>query len=81
MKIVLDAYGSDHDTLLRKSEKLTMEIKRLRVLIIEIFKKYNDFNPNFMKDIFSAKLHLKVRPNDILVKHHNTITYFAKSYQ
>ena len=81
MKIVLDAYGSDHDTLLRKSEKLTMEIKRLRLLIIEIFKKYNDFNPNFMKDIFSAKLHLKVRPNDILVKHHNTITYFAKGYQ
>ena len=37
MKIVLDAYGSDHDTLLRKSEKLTMEIKRLR-LIIELLK-------------------------------------------
>ena len=32
-----------------------------------------------MKDIFTTKLHPKVRPNDILVKHHNTITYGAKS--
>ena len=32
-----------------------------------------------MKDIFTPKLHCKVRPNDILVKHHNTITYGTKS--
>ena len=34
-----------------------------------------------MKDIFTLKLHLKVRPNDILVKNHgiNTITYGTKS--
>ena len=32
-----------------------------------------------MKDIFTPKLHPKVRPNDVLVKHHNTITYVTKS--
>ena len=32
-----------------------------------------------MKDIFTSKLHSKVRPNDILFKHHNTIKYGAKS--
>ena len=32
-----------------------------------------------MKDIFTPKLHPKVRPNDILVKHHNTITYCTKN--
>ena len=32
-----------------------------------------------MKDIFTPKPRPKVRPNDILVKHHNTITYSTKS--
>ena len=79
LRIVLDDYDSDYDVLLRKSGKVTMEIKRLRVLVIEIFKTVNDLNPNYMKDIFIPKLHPKVRPKDILVKHHNTITYGTKS--
>ena len=56
-----------------------MEIMRLRVLAIEIFKTVNNLNPNYMKDIYTPKQHLKVRTNDILVKHHNTITYSTKS--
>ena len=31
----------------------TMEIKRLRVLALEIFKTMNNINPSYMKDIFS----------------------------
>ena len=79
LRIALDDYDSDYDVLLRKSGKVTKEIKRLRVLAIEIFKTVNNLNPNYMKDIFTSKLHPKVRPNDILVKHHNTITYGARS--
>ena len=79
LRIVLDGYDSDYNVLLRKSGKVTMEIKRLRVLAIEIFKTVNNLNPNYMKDIFTPKLHPKVRPNDILVKYHNTITYGTKS--
>ena len=79
LRIILDHYDSDYDVLLRKSGKVTMEIKRLRVLTIEIFKTVNNFNPNYTKDIFTQKLHPKVRPNDILVKHHNTITCGTKS--
>ena len=37
LRIVLDDYDNDYDVLLRKSEKVTMEIMRLRVLAIEIF--------------------------------------------
>ena len=44
-----------------------------------MFKTVNNLNPNCMKDIFTAKLHPKVRPNDILVKHHNTIRCGTKS--
>ena len=79
LSIVFDDYGSDYDALLRKSGKVTIDIKRLRVLASEIFKTVNNLNPNYMKDMFTPKLHPKVRPNDILVKHHNTITYGSKS--
>ena len=56
-----------------------MEITRLRVLAIEVFKTVNNLNRNYIKDIFTPKLHPKVKPNDILVKHHNTITNRTKS--
>lgn len=62
----------------RKSGKVTVEIKRLRVLFIEIFKTTSNLNLNYMKDIFTPKLHAKVRLNDILVMHHNTVTYGTK---
>ena len=38
LRIVLDDYDSDYNVLLRKSGKVTMQIKRLRILAIEIFK-------------------------------------------
>ena len=79
LRIVLDDYDSDYDVLLRKSGKVTMEIKRLRVLTMEIFETVNNLNPNNMKDIFTPKLNPKVRPNDILVKHNDTIKYGTKS--
>ena len=37
LRIVLDGYDSDYDDLLRKSGKVTMERKQLRVLAIDIF--------------------------------------------
>ena len=32
-----------------------------------------------MKNTFTQKLHAKLRPNDILIKDHNNITYGAKT--
>ena len=58
--ITLDDYDSDYDVLLRKSGKVTMEIKRLRVLAIKSFKTVNYLNPNYRKDILTPKLHPKV---------------------
>ena len=55
LRIVLDDHESDYDVLLRKSGKVTMGMKRLRVLIIEILT-INNLNPNYMKDIFTPKL-------------------------
>ena len=80
MRIVLDDYESDYDILLRKRGKVIMKIKRLGVLAKEVFKTVNNLNPNYMKDIFTPKLHPKVRPNDILFKHHKCIRDKKNTY-
>ena len=78
-KDVLNDNTSDHQTLLEKSKKPSMEIKRLRNLATEIFKTINNLNPSFMKNIFTSKENAKVRPNNIAVKSHNSATYGDKS--
>ena len=56
-----------------------MEIKRIRNLALEIFKKINDLNPSSMKSIFPAKPNARVRPNDILVKTRKSANFRDKS--
>ena len=56
-----------------------MEMKRLRNLATEIFKTVNNLNPSFMKNIFTSKENARVRPNNIVVKSHNSATYGDKS--
>ena len=57
-----------------------MEIKRLRNLAKEIFKTVNNLHPSFMKDLFTLKENAKVRPNNTVVKSHNSATYVDKSW-
>ena len=73
LTIDLDGYESDYDILPRKNGKVTVEIKRLAVLTIDSFKTVNNLNPNYMKDIFTPKLHPKIRSNGILAKHVHAI--------
>ena len=56
-----------------------MEIKRLQTLATEIFKIINNINPSYMKNIFNPKTNDKIRPHDIIVRHHNTATYGGKT--
>ena len=79
LKIIYNDYSSDYQTLLKLGQKLSMEIKRLRSLTLEIFKTINDLNASFMKSIFSAKLNARVRPNDILVKARKSATFGDKN--
>ena len=56
-----------------------MKAKRLRNLATDIFKTVNNLNPSFMKNIFASKENARVRPNNIVVKSHNSATYGDKS--
>ena len=79
LRIILNDYESDYETLLRNSNKPTMEIRRLRTLAVEIFKTLNEINPPYMKNIFTPKENAKVRQNDIIVKRINTSRFGTQS--
>ena len=72
-------YKNDYKTLLDKSGKESMSIRRIKTLGIEMFKTVNELNTNFMKSIFTSKINSRVRPFDLLVKNHNTEKYGSKS--
>ena len=59
-------------------EHLPCKSKRKK-LAIEIFKTVNNLNPDFMKNIFTSKQNPWVRPYDLLVRGHKTVTYDDKS--
>ena len=79
LRMILNDSASDYQTLLEMSKKTSMEIKRLRNVATEIFKTVNKLNPSFMKNIFTWKENARVRPNNIVVKSHNSATYGDKS--
>ena len=55
IKFVLNNYESGYATLLKKKNAITIEIKRLCTLAIEIFKIINNNNLSFISDIFTPK--------------------------
>ena len=52
LRFLLNDYSSDYETLLKKTNKCTMEVNRLRLLALEIFKAFNENCPTFMKNYF-----------------------------
>ena len=79
LRMIHNDYDSDYETLLKISGTPTMQIKRIKQLAIEIFKAVNNLNPDFMKNIFIRKQNARVRPQDLLVRSHKTVTYGDKS--
>ena len=76
--MVLTDHESDYAALLNRNNTTTMELKRFCTLVIEIFKTINNINPSFMKDSFTSKRDPKIKPYDILVRHHEPAKYSDK---
>ena len=72
-------YESDYETLLCNSNKSTMEMRRLRILAVEIFETLNEINPPCMKNIFTPKESSRVRQNGIMVMCINTSRFGTRS--
>ena len=52
LRFILNDHDQDYDSLLVKSNTVTMEVKRMRSLCTEVSKTLNSLNPVYMKDIF-----------------------------
>ena len=52
LRFLLNDYSSDYETLMKKANKCTMEVKRLRLLAMGIFKAFIENCPTFIKDYF-----------------------------
>ena len=52
MRFLLNDYESNYEQLLEKSNKSTIEIRKLQTLATEIFKTINNLNAPYMKEIF-----------------------------
>ena len=55
-------FSSDYESILNKSGKSTMELKRLRTLALEVFKTVNNMNLEYMKEIFHKTAFSTHRP-------------------
>ena len=79
LRIILDGFTSDYETLLEKGNNSTTNLKRMKILATKIFKTIYNLNPSLMKDIFTSKINPKVRTNNLIFKGKNTIKYGTKS--
>ena len=75
LRFLFNDYESSYDTLLKKSEKCTMEVKRLRTMTLEIFKTLHDLNPPFMKNLIHKRNNANKRKNDLVIPTRNSVVF------
>ena len=55
LRVLYKSCNTPHEDLLLKSGFLSVWVKRVRTLYVEIFKTLNNLNSSFMKEIFSLR--------------------------
>ena len=67
--------------LLKASASVSMKVRRMRYLCVEIYKTLNDLNPGYMKDIFQVQqsAYSTRRPYNIKVPRVNQTTFGTRS--
>ena len=56
-----------------------MEVKRLRLLALEIFKAFNENSPTFIKDYFEKNENSVSKKYDLKISIRNSVTFGDKS--
>ena len=79
LRLLYNDYTSTYHSLLAKANKPSVEIKRYRTLMLEIFKTLNNLNPMYMQGIFYLRSSSARRRNNIAVVRTNTNTHGTKS--
>ena len=79
LRFLLNDYSSDYETLLKKTNKCTMEVKRPRLLALEIFKAFNENYPTFINDYFEKNENSVSKKHDSKIPIRNSVTFGDKS--
>ena len=83
LRFLCNDYEISYEKLLLKSDKATMNVNRLRLLCIEIYKTVNNLNPKFMRDLLSLRETSRlIREKYMLnlnIPVHNQVTSGSKS--
>lgn len=81
IRFVHNDYETDYSSLLKFNNSVTMEVKRMRYLCIEIYKTLHGLNPEYMKDLFqlSESRYSSRRPQDLAVPRVNQTRYGLRS--
>ena len=79
LRFVLNDYTSNYETLLNKSSKCTMEVRRLRLLALEVFRFVNKLNPVYMQSLLEKNVNSKRYKDDLKVPMRNSVTFGDKS--
>ena len=79
LRFSLNDYASNHETLLDKSNKCTMEVGRLRLLALEVFRSVNKQNPVCMQSLFEKNVYPKRYKDDLKGTIRNSVTFGDKS--
>ena len=61
--------------ILKKTNKCTMEVKRLRLLALEIFKAFNENCPSFIKNYFEKNQNSLSKTYDLKIPIWNSVTF------
>ena len=79
LRILHNDFSSDFESILIKSGKSTMEVKRRRTLVLKVFKTLNNMNPEYIKEIFQKTSFSTHRPLNLDVNESKTTNYRNKS--
>jgi hypothetical protein len=74
-----DDYSSSYEELLLKADKPIIEVRKLRIMSVEIFKTLNNLNPIYMKEIFTLNTRESSKSNTLKVKAQNSKKYGTDS--
>ena len=80
LQFLCNAHDSDYKTLLKKSDKCSMEVRSLgNRMALEIFKSFNDLKPSFMKNYLAKESNINRRKNDLIIHIRKTVMHGSNS--
>ena len=81
LRFVHNDYETDYPSLLKNNKYVTMEVKHMRYLSIEIYKTLHCLNPQYMKQLFqlNKSKYSSRRPLDLIVPRVNQTHYGLRS--